>query len=67
MSLALLPRGHGLYVVEEPEDDAPEDAADASKATPVAFDPNTIMISLSTITGIHTKDTMQLRIQVGAC
>ena len=53
------------YVVEEPEDDVPEDAVDAASAEPAAFDPDRPMISLSMITRIRTKDTMQLHIQVG--
>lgn len=54
------------YIVEEPEDDAPADAAALDTAEPAAFDPNAPMISLSAIMGIRTEDTMQLRIQMGA-
>jgi hypothetical protein len=31
-------------------------------AEPTAFDPDTLMISLSAIKGIRTEDTIQLRI-----
>lgn len=50
------------YVIEEPEDDAPEDAAATASAEPTAFDPDTPMISLSMIMGIRAEDMMQLRI-----
>lgn len=50
------------YVVE-PEDDEP--LADTAAAEPAAFEPETPMISLHAIAGIHTEDTMQLYIMVG--
>jgi hypothetical protein len=47
------------YIVEEP-DDAP------APATTPAFDPEEPLISLSAITGIRAKDTMQMRVHVVA-
>lgn len=47
------------YIVEEPKEptaDAPTDA--------VASNPETPMISLVAIVGIHTEDTMQLYITI---
>lgn len=53
------------YVIEEPDDDVPDDVVSATTAEPTAFDPETPMISLLVITGIHTEGTMLLRILVG--
>lgn len=46
------------YLIEEPKDDAPNNAAAAATVEPMTFDLDTPMISLSAITGIHTEDTM---------
>lgn len=53
------------YVVEEPEDDAPDDAAAADTVEPMAFDLEMPMISLHAITGIYMEDTMQLYVTIG--
>ena len=49
------------YIVEEP--DEPDD--DPPTEQP-AFDPEKPMISLSAVTGIRARDTMQLRVTIGA-
>ena len=48
------------YIVEELEEPA-EDAA----VEPALFDPETPMISLHAIAGIHTEDIMQLYVTIG--
>lgn len=53
------------YIIEEPEDDTPDDAAIAESAEPAAFDPEQPMISLHAIAGIRTEDTMQLYVTIG--
>lgn len=62
-------RGHKcaqLFYLESPNYivEVPEDAEQPLSAQP--FDPDAPMISLSAITGIQSKDTMQLRVQIGA-
>lgn len=52
------------YIIEEPEEDANEEAA-AEPSEPTAFDPEQPMISLHAIAGIRTEDTMQLHITIG--
>lgn len=52
------------YVIEEPDDDDAVPAVTAASQPP--FDPEEPLISLSAITGIRTKDTMQLRVQIDA-
>ena len=51
------------YIVEEP-DDAPAPAT--TTTTTPAFDPEEPLISLSAITGIRAKDTMQVRVRISA-
>lgn len=50
------------YIVEELEEPG-EDHAD--EPPPASFDPDTPMIALAAIAGIHTEDTMQLYITMG--
>ena len=52
------------YIIEEPEED--DVALAAAASSQLSFDPEEPLISLSTITGIRTEDTMQLRVQIGA-
>ena len=46
------------YIIEEPDDDPP--------AEQPSFDLEKSMISLSTVTGIRARDTMQLHVRIGA-
>lgn len=52
------------YIIEKPAED--DDGAAAAKPVPALapYDPDAPLISLNTITGIRTEDTMQLYVQL---